>query len=155
MIFATKHSLIQVGRDVGRWASTQAVDSAGDPLARCNALATDNPRQPVAKADEIARQSRLMGYNGNDWDSGNFIAYADNVTLPAALPHDEGVEVVWSYASGEPCPTVDSTDVAWVTLRLTHRAPVVLPGFPWLPGLGDFMVVSTTATYRMEPPAQP
>lgn len=164
MIFATKHSLIQVARDVGRWAATQGEDAAGNPLMFCHELATDTTPQPLTKADEIALESRLMGYTTGAWNSGNFVWYADNTVLPpippndplpANPPHDEGVEVVWSHGPTDPCPTVDNTTVAWVTIRLTHRAPVILPGFPWLPGLGDFFVVSTTATFRMEPLAAP
>jgi Flp pilus assembly protein TadG len=161
VLFATKHSLIQVGRDVGRWAATQNVDAAGDPLVACDDLATDTPPQPVAQADLIALQSHLIGYADDDWRAANFVAYADNTTLPASPPNTQGVEVVWSYAVGEPCPTIDSTDVAWVTVRLTHRAPVLLPGLAFLPGIGTcdsngcYLVQTTTARFRMEASATP
>jgi Flp pilus assembly protein TadG len=162
VIFATKHALIQVGRDVGRWAATQAFDAAGNPLLACNELATDSPPQPVTQADLIARQSHLLGYSDdNDWDSTNFVPYLDNDPLPATPPNTQGVEVVWSYDVGEPCPTVDNTDVAWVTVRLTHRAPVLLPGLPFLPGLGTcdsdgcYLMQTTTVRFRMEPAATP
>jgi hypothetical protein len=151
VIFATKHSLIQVGRDVGRWAATQPFDPCRD-----GAVGAD---QPVTQADAIAQQSHMLGYIAGDWDSANFIAYADNAPMPTTLPHTQGVEVVWSYTVGEPCPPLDSTDVAWVTVRLTHHAPVLLPGFPWLPGLGTcdgtgcYLVQTTTAMFRMEPQA--
>lgn len=157
MIFATKHSLIQVGRDVGRWAATQGYamcsDAATDPLGK----------QPVTQADAVARQSRLMGYDapGAVWDDSNFTAYTDNTSLPPSPPSTEAVEVVWTYASGKPCPPIDNTTTSWVTIRLTHRAPVILPGFPSLPGLGTcdsdgcFFSVSTTAQFRMEPQAAP
>lgn len=153
-IFATKHSLIQVGRDVGRWAATQATDSAGVPLTDCSSIATGTPPQPVTQADLVAQQSHLMGYGSTGtWNSTNFYP---EPSLPASPPATEGVEVVWE---GAPCPPADSTTAAWVTIRLTHRAPVLLPGFPWLPGLGTcdgsgcYLVVSTTARFRMEPPA--
>jgi Flp pilus assembly protein TadG len=153
-IFATKHSLIQVGRDVGRWAATQATDSAGVPLTDCSNIATGTPPQPVTQADLVAQQSHLMGYGSTGkWDTTNFYPEA---SLPPSPPNTEGVEVVWE---GTPCPPADSTTTAWVTVRLTHRAPVLLPGFPWLPGLGTcdgsgcYLVVSTTARFRMEPPA--
>jgi Flp pilus assembly protein TadG len=154
VIFATKHSLIQVGRDVGRWAATQ-------PFNPCNAAATGTPRQPVTQADAIAQQSRLMGYTVGAWKSANFVAYADNAAMPASPPSTEGVEVVWSYAAGQPCPPVNNANLAWVTVRLTHRAPVLLPGFPFLPGLGTcdsngcYLAVTTTAQFRMEPGAAP
>jgi hypothetical protein len=156
IIFATKHSLIQVARDVGRWAATQ-----GD--LPCNAAATASPPQPLTQADLIARESHLMGYGGAGtlWEAANFRAYPDNTALPATPPSTQAVEVVWTNTVADPCPPIDSTDTAWVTIRLTHRAPVVLPGFPYLPGLGTcdadgcFLVVSSTAEFRMEPKAGP
>jgi Flp pilus assembly protein TadG len=157
IIFATKHSLIQVGRDVGRWAATQG-------YSPCSGAATDplGP-QPVTQAHLIAQESRLMGYGGTAavWTAANFTDYADNATLPSTPPWTQGVEVVWTNTGTDPCPPVDSTDASWVTIRLTHRAPVVLPGFAYLPGLGTcdsdgcFFVVSTTSEYRMEPQAGP
>jgi Flp pilus assembly protein TadG len=154
VIFATNHSLIQVGRDVGRWAATQ-------PFNPCSTAATNSPPQPVTEADAIAQQSRLMGYTAGDWKTANFVAYADNATMPASPASVEGVEVVWSYAAGQPCPPIDSNNLAWVTVRLSHRAPVLLPGFPWLPGLGTcdgtgcYLAVTATARFRMEPAAVP
>jgi hypothetical protein len=155
MIFATKHSLIQVGRDVGRWAATQPcsdVDSDGNP-------------QPVTQADLVALQSRLMGYTAGAWDgsAANFHAYLPVGTpLPATRPASlstESVEVAWTSDKGVCPPTSSSDDVWWVTIRLSHRAPVVLPGFPYLPGLGTcdvsgcYFAVTTTAQFRMEPVA--
>jgi Flp pilus assembly protein TadG len=154
VIFATKHSLIQVGRDAGRWAATQN-------FAPCNSAATSTPPQPITQADLIALQSQLLGYTSGDWNSANFTLYADNSALPASPPNSQGVEVVWSKNAGDPCPTTESTQAAWVTIRLTHRAPVLLPGFPYLPGLGTcdssgcYFVLTTTARFRMEPAATP
>jgi Flp pilus assembly protein TadG len=153
-IFATKHSLIQVGRDVGRWAATQ-------DFSPCSNAASAAPPQPLTEADAIARQSQLMGYVAGDWNAGTFTTYADNSALPAAPPSTEGVEVVWSHLAGEPCPTVDSTTAAYVTVRLSHRAPVLLPGIQYLPGLGTcdssgcYLAITTTARFRMEPNAGP
>ena len=150
VIFATKHSLVQVGRDVGRWAATQTFNP-------CSSAATQTPAQPVTEADVIAQQSALLGYAGGSWNSGNFVVYPDNSAMPAAPPSAEGVEVVWSYQTG-PCPTVNSTTAAFVTIRLSHRAPVILPGFPYLPSLGTcdasgcYLAITTTAEFRMEPP---
>jgi Flp pilus assembly protein TadG len=161
VLFATKHSLIQVGRDVGRWAATQNVDAAGNPLLACDDLATDTPPQPVTQADLIALQSHLIGYTAADWKAANFVAYADNTALPASPPNTQGVEVVWSYGTGQPCPTDNSDNVAWVTVRLTHRAPVLLPGLAFLPGIGTcdsngcYLVQTTTAKFRMESSATP
>jgi hypothetical protein len=153
VIFATKHSLIQVGRDLGRWAATQDFDPCRDDSVAA--------AQPVTQADLIAQQSQLLGYVGGDWDVGNFTPYADNTALPPSPPNTQGVEAVWSYDAGEICPPVDSTKVSWVTVRLTHRAPVLLPGFPYLPGLGTcdasgcYFVLTTTAMFRMEPAVAP
>jgi Flp pilus assembly protein TadG len=153
VIFATKHSLIQVARDTGRWAATQKVDPPGD----CLSAATASPPQPVTEADLLARESRLMGYLDLDWNAANFTAYPNDSSLPAAPPNTEGVEVVWS---GQ-CPTSLSTQVAWVTIRLTHRAPIFLPGFAYLPGLGTcdsngcYLPITTTARFRMEPRPAP
>jgi Flp pilus assembly protein TadG len=153
VIFATKHSLIQVGRDVGRWAATQ--DYAP---CRTNSVADD---QPVKQANITAIQSQLLGYASGDWNALNLTTYSDNTTLPASPPNTEGVEAVWTNTTPDPCPPLDSTDVAWVTVRLTHRAPVLLPGFPYLPGLGTcdpsgcYFVLTTTAKFRMEPAVAP
>lgn len=149
VIFATKHSLIQVARDTGRWAATQTVV----PPADCLSAATASPPEPVTEADLLARESRLMGYLDGDWNAANFTAYPNDSSLPATPPNTEGVEVVWS---GQPCPTSLSTQVAWVTIRLTHRAPVFLPGLAYLPGLGTcdtsgcYLPITTTARFRME-----
>jgi hypothetical protein len=150
VIFATKQSLIQVGRDVGRWAATQAV-------VPCSAAATQSPPQPVTEADALAQQSRIMGYSPGDWGSSNFVSSSGpNATLPASPPSTEGVEVVWSYPSGS-CPPSNSTTAAFVTVRLSHRAPVFLPGLPYLPALGTcdasgcYLAITTTAQFRMEP----
>lgn len=154
VIFATKHSLIQVGRDTGRWAATQ-------DFSPCSSAALAAAPQPLTEADAIAQESRLMGYVAGEWNAGTFTTYADNTALPATPPSTEGVEVVWSHVAAEPCPTVDSTTAAYVTIRLSHRAPVLLPGIQYLPGLGTcdsngcYLAISTTARFRMEPTAGP
>lgn len=156
VIFATKHSLIQVGRDLGRWAATQTYDP-------CDSAGTAADPQPVTQADLIGQQSRLLGYGTDAWnasDTNHFVVYPTGSTLPASPPSTQAVEVVWSTDAGD-CPPTDNTDVSWVTIRLTHRAPVLLPGFPYLPGLGTcdtdgcFFAVSTTARFRMEPVVEP
>jgi hypothetical protein len=152
VLFATDHTLIQVGRDVGRWAATQPVDP-------CSDAATGTPAQPAARADELAQQADLMGYTAGAWPA-NFTAYPDNTALPATVPATEGIEVVWTIDTGA-CPPDDSTTASWVTIRLSHHAPVLLPGFPYLPGLGTcdgsgcYFVVDTTARFRMEPVEAP
>jgi hypothetical protein len=147
-LIATKHTLTQVGRDVGRWAATQSADPCAD-------LALET--QPATRADEIAVESRLMGYDEGSWVD-NFTPYGLG-GLPADPP-GAGVEVAWEIDTGG-CPPADSTTAAFVTVRLAHEAPVLLPGLEYLPGLGTcdgsrcFLLVTTTAQFRMEPQAQP
>jgi hypothetical protein len=154
VLISAKHSLIQVGRDVGRWAATQGIDP-------CDDAATDSPPQPLTEADAIAQATSLVGYSGGDWNGANFRAYPDNSALPATPPFSSGVEVVWSYDAGDPCPPTDSTETAWVTIRLSYHAPVLLPGLAYLPGIGTctgsdcYLAVNTTAQFRMEPNAGP
>ncbi len=148
IIYATEHNLIQIGRDVGRWAATQ-------DDAPCSQASISSPVQPATEADALAKQSHLLGYPDGSWIA-NFTAYPDNAPLPPSAPNAEGMEVVWTIDSGA-CPPTDSTTTSWVTVRLSHRAPVVLPGFAYLPGLGTcdsngcYLVVTTTAKFRMEP----
>ncbi|MDP9224785.1 MAG: pilus assembly protein, partial [Actinomycetota bacterium] len=99
VIFSTKHSLIQVGRDVGRWAATQ--DYAP---CRPGSVADD---QPVKQANITALQSQLLGYASGDWNTTNLTAYSDNTSLPAAPPNTEGVEAVWTNTAPDPCPPLD------------------------------------------------
>ncbi len=155
VIFATKQSLVQVGRDVGRWAATQNFNP-------CSAASTQSTPQPLDRADKFAwdylalpPRAVVLGYSAHDWNASNFTVYADNSALPASPPNPEGVEVVWSYESG--CPPIDSTTAAFVTVRLSHRAPILLPGFAYLPGLGTcdpsgcYLAITTTAQFRIEP----
>jgi len=154
VLISARHSLIQVGRDVGRWAATQGPDA-------CDDAPTATPPQPLTEADAIAQATSLLGYSPGDWNTGNFMAYPNNTPLPASPPWTSGVEVVWSSDGGAPCPPTDSTETAWVTVRLTYHAPVLLPGLAYVPGIGTctgsdcYLAVSTTAEFRMEPNAGP
>lgn len=143
-LIATNHTLIQVGRDVGRWAATQDVDP-------CQELADDG--QPAIRADEIAVESNLMGYAG-EWTT-SFMPYG-LAPMPTTRPTTPGVEVAWEVDRGT-CPPEDSTNESFVTVRLTHAAPVLLPGFGYLPGIGTdgVLLLTTTAQFRMEPQAAP
>lgn len=144
-VMATKHTLIQIGRDVGRWAATQAADP-------CGSLMVDG--QPAARAEEIALESGLMGYTAGTWPS-NFRL------MGGAEPTTAGVEVAWETVGAASCPPADSTEAAFVTIRLAHEAPVLIPGLDLglavLPelGTGGVLLVTTTAQFRMEPEAQP
>jgi hypothetical protein len=153
-VMATQHTLIQIGRDVGRWAATQGTDPCTDLAAVEN--------QPAIRADEIARESGLMGYVPGTWTS-NFISYGSG-PMPAAATAP-GLEVAWELDVNGDCPPIDSTTAAFVTVRLAHDTPVLLPGFDLvfaqLPGLGTCsggtcrMLSTTTAQFRMEPEADP
>jgi hypothetical protein len=153
-IIAAKHTLIQIGRDVGRWAATQPSDP-------CSDLADDN--QPAIRADELAIGSHLMGYSPGTWTS-NFQSYGTS-PLPPTQPTVAGLEVSWEADTSGNCPPADSTTSAFVTVRLAYVAPVLLPGFDLvlaqLPGLGTCtgghcsLLMTTTAQFRMEPLAEP
>jgi Flp pilus assembly protein TadG len=154
ILFATKQALVQVGRDVGRWAATQT-------YSPCNTASSQTPPQPVTEADLLAQQSQVLGYSAGGWNSSNFTSYGDQLpswNFPAAPPKTEGVEVAWTFASGTSCPPADSSTAAFVTVRLTHRAPIVLPGFAYLPALGTcdasgcYLTITTTSEFRMQPP---
>ena len=142
-LIATNHSLNQIGRDVGRWAATQDADPCADLV---------DDAQPYTRAHELAVESRLMGYRGEWADPANFTPH---VTLPPTPPTGAAVEVAWEISG--PCPPEDSTTASFVTIRLTHEAPVLLPGFAYLPGIGNngVLLISTTAKFRMEPQAEP
>jgi Flp pilus assembly protein TadG len=155
-IFFTRHELTQVARDTARWASTQQlVDGSGNPL-QCEAAASATPPEPLTLADANASTSGLMSYSPGLWTTSNFTAYARGSTIPANPPNNEGVEVWWT---GTNCPPSDNSDpqLSYVTVRLTHRAPVLLPGL-WLitggtcDGFGCWIRVTATSTFRMEPP---
>jgi hypothetical protein len=153
-MMATQHTLIQIGRDVGRWAATQG----NDP---CTDLATSED-QPAVRANEIAIQSGLLGYAPGTWTS-NFMSYGTGA-MPAAATAP-GVEVAWEPDASGNCPPIDSTTAAFVKVRLAYDAPVLLPGFDLvlaqLPGLGTCsggtcrLLITTETQFRMEPEAEP
>ena len=152
-IMATKHSLTQIARDTARWASTQTT------YGPCTAAATATPAQPLTRADELAVGAGLPGYSSGDWHgppndpAGNFAS--GTTALPATAPFTEGVEVAWTGAA---CPTADITTKAWVTVRITHKIPIFLPGAWFIPGLcadsACNLSLSATSMFRMEPPPE-
>ena len=149
ILIATSHTLDQVGRDLGRWVATQ-------DAADCTELGDGDPSPVAERAHAIAVETSLMGYTGSPWED-NFVSYLYG-SMPATPPVNEGVEVAWEAMSGT-CPPDDSTTASFVTVRLAHRAPVVLPGFGYLPGIGTcdgsgcYLAITTTAVFRMEPQA--
>jgi len=152
VIFAARNGLTQIARDTARWAATQ-INSPCDSAATATAPAVP---QPLTKADSIATDSSLLGYTSGTWNSTNF-SFADNTPLPASPPNGEGVEVVWSHGT-DPCPPLSNSTTAYVTVRVTHTVPVLLPGLQYLPGLGTcdgagcHIALSATSMFRMEPP---
>jgi TadE-like protein len=148
VFFAAQNSLTQIARDTARWAATQA-------YAPCS-KAADSPSQLLARADEIATASALLGFTSGDWGiRGHFT----NPSSLDASPPGEGVEVVWSSEPGGACPPLDNVLAAYVTIRVTHDVPVVLPGFQYLPSIGTcnpdcHLRLTSTSTFRMEPPRQ-
>lgn len=147
-IMATQHTLTQIGRDVGRWAATQGIDP-------CEDLA--DAGEPAIRADEIADESGLMAYGG-EWPT-NFTSHYP-LPMPPAPPGGPHVEVAWEIVDGD-CPPADSTTAAFVTIRLSHEAPVLIPALDLvlaqLPGVGSDgeLLITTTAKFRMEPQALP
>ena len=151
ILIATSHTLTQVGRDLGRWVATQ-------DAADCPSIAAGTPSPIAQRAHDIAGETSLLGYQGSPWLApANFVSYGYGA-MPASPPSDQGVEVAWNIVDGT-CPPDDSTTAAFVTVRLTHQSPVILPGFGYLPGIGTcdadgcYLAIATTAVYRMEPTA--
>jgi Flp pilus assembly protein TadG len=155
VIFMARHELTQVARDTARWASTEQIPDGSGGVQPCEAAASATPLQPLTLADQNAQNSGLLGYSAGTWDAANFTTYG-LATMPPTAPNGEGVEVAWSGAS---CPPSDNSDaeLSYVTVRLTHRVPTFLPGL-WLvaggscDGSGCWISVSSTSTFRMEPP---
>jgi hypothetical protein len=152
-LISTSHTLTQVGRDLGRWVATQDAPDCPD-IALPVPPATISPI--AQRAHDIADETSLLGYAGTPWlDPTRFVSY-DYGAMPASPPFDQGVEVAWNIVDGT-CPPDDSTTAAFVTVRLTHRSPVILPGFGYLPGIGTcdaggcYLPIQTTAVFRMEP----
>jgi hypothetical protein len=152
VIFAGQNSLNQVARDAARWAATQT-------FTQCVDAASGTPPPLLYQADQIAQASSLIGYSAGMWNSGNFwhpVPDNYNSSLPASPP-GEGVEAVWSWESGGACPPLDNVLAAYVTIRVTHDVPVLLPGLQYLPSIGTcspsgcHLLLSSTSTFRMEP----
>ena len=149
ILISTSHTFTQVGRDLGRWVATQ--DATDCPL-----IATGSPSPVAQRAHDIASETSLLGYEGSAWLlPANFRSYGYGA-MPTSPPFASGVEVAWEIVDGT-CPPDDSETAAFVSVRLTHRAPVILPGLGFLPGIGTcdaagcYLQIETTAVYRMEP----
>jgi hypothetical protein len=141
VIFWAQNTLSQVVRDTGRWAATQQTrpcDSGGSAL--------------VAKADEIAQQSSLIGYSAGQW-SGAPAAY------PASPQPREGIEASWPISTDAPsllntdCPPDTNQNAWYLNIRAHHVVPL------FFPIIGNFIPscdssgcsLSTSVQFRMEP----
>jgi Flp pilus assembly protein TadG len=146
LVFWAQNTLTQVVRDTGRWAATQqdpvACENGGDEL--------------VAKADEIAAISSLLGFSAGDWTSANGgTPYAFDVS-PAPR---EGIEATWPLSTDMVNPTPadcppDTNQIAWfLNIRAHHEVPL------FLPIIGQFIPscdavscsLSSSVQFRMEP----
>jgi TadE-like protein len=141
VIFAAQNSLTQVARDTARWAATQT-------FTPCSNAAIGTPPPLLTQADSIVSVSSLIGYSSGLWDLTNFKVWPDNTALQTIPPKSEGVDVVWSWELGGACPPLDNGKAAYVTIRVTHAVPALLPGLQYVPSI---LHLTSTSTFRMEP----
>jgi Flp pilus assembly protein TadG len=119
IIFWAQNTLTQIARDTGRWAASQqsCVQGTEGPLI-------------LAKANAIAAQSSLIGYN-SAWTSANVV-------------------VSWQTTPvGDPCPPTSNAMTSFVSISITHQVPIF---FPFIPGNGT---LSSATQFRMEPVTAP
>ena len=135
VIFWAQNTLTQVVRDTGRWAATQQYRGSIPSPNGC----TGNEASVIDEANTIAASSSLLGYTSTSpWDSSN-------------------VTVTWTDATSPTPPTVDAcsppdnSQVWFVTIRVTHIVPALLPGLQYVPSI---LSLTSTSTFRMEPPRQ-
>jgi len=118
IIFWGQNSLNQVVRDTGRWAATQISCTNDDPLV-------------IARANQIASQSSLIGFGGSFPGGAVDVTYSGTPGSITAIP--------------SPCPPADKNGEAWVTIDIAHTVPIF---FPFIPGNGQ---LTSTTQYRVEP----
>ena len=123
IIFWAQNTLTQVARDTGRWAASQQGD--------CKTNVATERQAIIDKANAIAQQSSLIGYNTTlPWTSGN-------------------VTVSWQVPPSEPCPPTSNAMTSSVSITITHQVPIF---FPFIPGNGT---LSSATQFRMEPVTAP
>ena len=128
ILIATSHTLTKIGRDLGRWAATRMPQTAStwdwarhSPMAqRAHAIAVGV--EPHGLYDRYTMGDefpllRLWRHAGDAAEHGG----------------RRGCVVRSKWRT---CPPEDSTTAVFVTVRLAHRAPVVLPGLGYLAGIG-------------------
>jgi Flp pilus assembly protein TadG len=100
---------------------------------------------------QIARDTGRWAATQPGCDTGtvNVLATAKTIAANSSLigtsstwTSPTNVDVSWT---GTPCPPVDNSTAAYVTITLHHTVPVF---FPWIPGNGD---LTTSTQFRMEP----
>jgi len=154
-VFWAQSTLTQVVRDTGRWAATQqdpvACENGGDEL--------------VAKADEIAGISSLLGYTAGLWtgiDPGTGVGQP--FTFDVTPAPREGIEASWPISTdptvppggvlvSTDCPP-DTNQIAWfVNIRAHHEVPLFLPIIgQFIPSCdADSCTLSSSVQFRMEP----
>ena len=147
LIFWAQNTLTQVVRDTGRWAATQQY--TGSSANNC----TGNESGVAGEANAIAASSSLLGYPATTAWNGTSVT---PTTIGGFT--SEGVAVMWTGPSSGTCPPPDNTQVWFVTIKINHQVPTFFPGMQYLPGLGNSngqLMLSSTATFRMEPQPTP
>jgi Flp pilus assembly protein TadG len=101
-------------------------------------IARDTGRWAVTQSacDTSAERALVLSTAISIAGSSSLIGPSGGWTSPA------NVEMSWS---GTPCPPINNTQVAFITITIHHRVPVF---FPWIPGDGN---LTTMAQFRMEP----
>lgn len=148
LVFWAQNTLTQVVRDTGRWAATQQATP-------CNAGGT----ALVAKANEIARISSLLGYSSGEWTGINGgVPFAFDVS-PAPR---EGIEATWPISTENvppggwtinDCPP-DTNATAWfLNIRAHHEVPLFLPLIgQFIPSCNaNTCTLTSSVQFRMEP----
>jgi Flp pilus assembly protein TadG len=142
LILWSINNVTQVARDTARWAATQSVIPCDTASSRTSL---------AAKADSIALQLTLVGYQANSW----------SMATPVAATPDEGVGADWPIPGGPPvlfasdCPPTDNQTPWFVQVKVNHVVPIFLPLLQYVlpqcssPGF----CISSTTKVRMEPKA--
>ena len=92
LIFWSQNTLTQVARDTGRWAATQQTRPCADGGVNL-----------VAKANELARVSSLIGYTSGMWtgiDPGTGVGTP--FPFDVAPAPREGIEATWPLSTDPP-----------------------------------------------------
>jgi len=139
----TVNSIHEIARDTARWAATQ-------PTAPCDSPA--NRTTIASRADALARQYGLMGYQTGTWTNATDFTSMGSTSV--------GVEWSGPTAFLTDCPPSDNQTAWFVKVRINHAVPIFIPGVHTLMGFvgvldatcgGTGFCISTTTEQRMEP----